>query len=262
MLIDFHTHIFPEKIAEYAIGKISETATLPNYTNGTIADTLGKMDGWKVDKSVVLHIATKPSQQTSVNNFAKEINSDRLISFGSIHPDSGTALEELQRIHDMGLRGVKFHPDYQDFFIDDPKMDPLYDMCSQLGLVTVFHAGFDPVSPNVIHTPPARSAAVARRFPHLKMVLAHFGGNRIWDQVEEYLVGTSVFFDTAFSAGNLTKETAFRLIRKHGAEKILFGSDCPWQKATDTFAFIDSLPLTESEKEQIFSKNAQTLLGI
>lgn len=145
MLIDFHTHAFPEKIAARAI------ETLSNASGGIVPQTNGTLDSLKeemakdgVDIAVVQSIATNPRQQQKVNDFAIQINQDdAIVAFGSVHPDAPDVLAELERIHAAGLKGVKFHPEYQNFYADDEKMKAIYRKISQLGLITLFHAGHD-----------------------------------------------------------------------------------------------------------------------
>ena len=145
MLIDFHTHCFPDKIAKAAIEKLSfVSGGLIPYTDGTVLGLKGSMENSKTDISVVLNIATNATQQKKVNDFAATINKEEgIIAFGSVFPDAPDALFELERIKALGLKGVKLHPDYQRFFVDDEKMKPIYKKISSLGLITVFHAGFD-----------------------------------------------------------------------------------------------------------------------
>lgn len=174
MVIDFHTHAFPDKLALRALSSLAEKAGgLTYYTDGTIADTDEKMKQWGVDKRVMLSIATNAKQQHNVNSFAIENNNDHIIAFGSVHPDAPDALDEIDRIKNAGLLGIKFHPEYQQFLIDDPKMFPLYDKCRALGLVMSFHAGRDLGFPDTLMAPPQRSRRVIDNFPGAKIVLAH-----------------------------------------------------------------------------------------
>lgn len=261
MLIDFHTHMFPDALAGRALGKLSDVCKLTPVTDATVEDTLEKLTQWGVDEAVALHIATAPAQQKNVNDFAAQINGGRLHSFGSVHFLSEDAPEEIERIHALGLSGVKLHPDYQGFDVNDRRLYPLYERIAALGLICVFHAGYDPLSPKHIHATPAMLAAVLREIPTLTVVCAHFGGMRLWDEVEKQLVGKRVYFDTAYTAGHLPREQAARIIAAHGAENILFGSDCPWQTSRETFEYFDSLPITQKEKDLIFYENARRLLG-
>ena len=262
MVIDFHVHAFTDALAERAIGALKNTARVVNHTDGTVADTVKKLEEWGVDKGVLLPIATKPKQQRIINDWAASLNQPRLIPFGTIHPDCEDKLQELERLKSLGFKGIKLHPDYQNVMVDDPRLLPVYDLCSQLGLIVVIHAGFDPVSPELVHAPPVRSAAIIEQFPNLKFVLAHMGGTYMWDEAEEYLVGKNVFLDTAFCAGELPVEQITRMIEKHGAERVLMASDCPWHASISEVQMIESLPLTAYQKERIFYGNAKELLGL
>ncbi len=264
MLIDFHVHAFADLIAAKAMEKLSNTAKITPCTNGTIADTVKKQSEWGVALSVLLPIATKPSQQNTINNWAAQVGNDfkEIIPFGSVHPDADDALEELERIKALGLKGVKLHPDYQGFFIDDPNVFKIYKKCAELSLPVVFHAGFDAVSPDVIHATPKASLNAHKAVPEMTMILAHMGGVRCWDDVERFLVGEDIYFDISFISGEISSEQAKRIIKKHGADKILFASDCPWSCPLSEIRLVEELGLSEAEKEMIYYKNAQKLLGL
>lgn len=268
MYIDFHTHAFADAIAERAISKLENTLiesgldSPPPATRGTVGQLVEKMDEWGIDKAVILPIATKPTQQTTINNWAKEIQSDRLICFGSVHPEAEDAFEELERIKAIGLYGVKLHPDYQGFMADEERLFPIYRKCAELGLPVILHAGLDAMSMDCIHCTPQMSARVLDAVPEMTLILAHLGGHKCWDDVEKYLVGRNVYFDTAYTDGIISNEQALRIIRNHGTDKILFGSDCPWHSGTMEKAMLERLPLTDEEREAIAHKNAERLLGL
>ena len=263
MLIDFHTHAFPERIARLTLEFLSEkSGGLQPVTDGTVRGSKDKMRAWGVDRSVLLSIATNVRQQTNVNNFAIAQNGGELIAFGSAHPDSPEAISEIERVAAAGLKGIKFHPEYQGFAIDDKKAYPLYERCCELGLIMVFHAGRDLGFPGSLAAPPAAAAKVIADFPRAKMVMAHMGGCMLWEEVCDTLAGKGGYLDTSFTAGYLPRELAERIISKHGAQNVLFGSDSPWASAKETAEFIDSLRLGDDAKEQIFSKNALRLLEL
>ena len=226
MVIDFHVHAFSDKIVERAMGRLEKTlldateylpktANILPCTDGTLKDLIKKMDKFSIDKGVLLPIATKPSQQRVVNNWAKESESDRIIPFGSVHPDADDALDELERIKELGLYGVKLHPDYQNFFVDEERLFPIYEKCIELGLPIIFHAGFDPISPKKVHAMPDAFSKVLDALPNITMVLAHFGGMLEWDMVEEYLIGRgeNLYFDLSTVTGYLGDEQAERMIK-------------------------------------------------
>ena len=264
MLIDFHTHCFPEKIAERAIKKLSfASGGLINYTDGTISGLLGAMENSGVDASVVLNIATNPHQMKSVNDFAADINDGkRIFAFGSVHPDAPDALSELSRIKEMGLLGVKFHPEYQEFFIDDKKMLPIYEKISSLGLICVFHMGADYGYGGECHCTPEALEKVLCRFSS-PVVAAHWGALSMWDRVTEHLAGRSnLYIDTSFGYAQLPREAAIGIIKKHGIENMLFATDSPWHTPELEKRFIETLGLSDGDKEKLYFKNAQKLLGV
>jgi len=262
MLIDFHTHCFPDKIASKAIEKLSfASGGLEPYTDGTVEGLKNSMRNGGVDKSVVLNIATNAHQQKNVNDFANSINSEDIIAFGSVHFESPDALEELERIKEMGLKGVKLHPDYQGFEVDDPKMKPIYKKISQLGLITVFHAGRDyGFSPPYGNTP--EKLLKALKWFSSPVIAAHWGGVDSYEDVVKYLCGAEVYFDTSFGYSMMPKYYAQLIYEKHGADKMLFGTDTPWHNAHMELRLINSLEISDDDKEKIFYKNAQKLLNI
>lgn len=261
MIIDFHTHAFPERIAERAIEKLSYTSGgLIPQTDGTVESLkyLMKKDG--IDKSVVLAIATNEKQQTAVNDFIKSQETDDIIPFGSVYPHAENALEELERIHSMGLKGIKLHPEYQQFFVDDEKMKSIYKKISELGLIVLFHAGEDFGYPAPYHATPERLRKAAK-WIDTPMICAHWGGAGMGEDVLKYLCDIPVFFDTAFGYGTMPKDRAQRILYKKGVDYIIFGSDCPWHAPSWDIKMIETLELTEGEKEKIYYKNAVKLLS-
>jgi len=263
MLIDCHTHCFPEKIAEKAIAKLSfASGGLKNNTDGTLTGLKKSMAEGNVDISVVLNIATNEKQQKSVNDFAAEINSrEGIIAFGSVFPDSKDALCELERIKEMGLKGVKLHPDYQGFFVDDEKMKPIYKKISRLGLVTVFHAGFDYGFPPPYGATPERMEKALCWFDS-PVIAAHWGGVGCYDEVLCRLCGKDIYFDTSFGYSQMPKYHAEKILEKHGTDRILFGTDTPWHTPEMELRLLSTLGLTEVEMEKITHENAEKLLDI
>lgn len=259
-MIDCHMHAFPDFLAERTMKTLSQTSGMQPQTDGTYGDTLRKMKEWGVSHGVLLHIATRPGQQKKVNNWAAEIQNDHFIGFGSVHPDDPEAIEELHRIKALGLRGVKLHPDYQHFFVDEERVFPLYETIAMLGLPLVFHTGFDPYSPDEVHASPQKIARVADLFPDLTIICAHMGGYLMADEAEQYLVGKKVYLDTSMAATFLEPDRFERMCRKHGIDRILFGSDCPWSTPAAEQAFIEKCHFTSTEKAYIFEQNAKALL--
>ena len=264
MLIDFHIHAFKDEIAERAINTLINMADIPAYTNGTISNTHRFLEEQGVDYCVLLPIATKPSQQSTINTWVAEQACDRIIPFGTVHPDAPDLVNELHRILSLGLKGVKLHPDYQDVFLFEEKMNPIYKYCEALALPIIIHMGYDPVSPKIRHAMPYHLVAINESFPKLKIIGAHLGGMHAWEEVLFYLCGRkNIWFDTSYLAGEgIDPKLMTAIIKKHGAGKILFGSDCPWHTPQIEKDLIESLPLSTAEKERIYWQNAVELLGI
>lgn len=261
MLIDFHTHMFPAKLAQKALESLSKTCKSPYYTDGTVTGTTRCLNEWGVTAAVVMNIATKPSQQTTVNNWAASIQNKNIYCFGSVHPDAPDAVQEVARLKVLGLYGVKFHPDYQSFFVDEERMYPIYDAISSLGLPVLFHAGADPLSPNLVHAEPKALAKIAELFPKMKIIAAHMGGMGRCDEVEEYLIGRNMFIDTAMASYFCPPEQFARIIRKHGTDKIVFGSDCPWSRANEGLRYLEKAKLNGSDMDKIMYQNALRILN-
>lgn len=263
MLIDFHTHAFPERIASRALGKLShEGGGLVPETDGTLPSLKAEMAKDGVDISVVLSIATSPKQQHNVNTYAMEMDRDpTIVAFGSVHPDAPDALEELERIHAAGLKGVKLHPEYQQFYADDEKLIPIYRKISQLGLITVFHAGFDYGFPPPYHCMPEHLLGAMK---HLDgpVVAAHWGGLDCGLEVLDKLCGQNIYMDLSYGYSCIPKPIAQAIIDKHGPDKLLFGSDMPWHRPEWELRLIHSLDISEGDREKILFRNAQKLLNL
>lgn len=264
MIIDFHVHAFPDALAAKALSLLSKCSggVKPNY-DATISGLESYLAKNNVDYAVVLNIATNPHQEKKVNDFAISLlEKKNIIPFGSVHPDSPNALSELERLAKAGIRGIKLHPDYQHFFVDDEKMFPIYKKIAELGFITVFHAGVDIGYPKPVHCTPERLLCVLDLFDDAPVVAAHFGGWLLWDSVLEDLCGTKVYLDTAFSSGKMPPDYAKELIKAHGADKVLLGSDMPWSDTLDEVRFVQSLDLSAEDEEKILSNNAKRLLNI
>lgn len=261
-MIDFHTHCFPEKLAGKVIGKLShEAGGIIPQTDGTAKGLRKVMAQEGVKISVVMNIATNARQMKTVNDFAASIQSEDLICFGSVHPDNPEALDELDRIKELGLKGVKFHPDYQGFYPDEERMHPIYEKIGRLGLITLFHAGEDIGFAPPYHGTPEHMLKALTWFAS-PVVLAHWGGAFCHRQVLGMLCGLPVYFDTSFGYGAMPRYYAQKMIEKHGIDRMLFGTDQPWQRPSMSLALLQSLDLTKEEMDRICEGNAEALLGL
>lgn len=262
MIVDFHVHCFPDELAVRAVPQLAKTAGIPAYADGTVADIKASMEKAGVDGSVVLSIATKPSQTQNINNWSARINTGNMIAFGSIHPQYAEWKQELKRIKDLGLKGIKFHPEYQCFFVDEPSMYAVYEEAFAIGLIIIFHAGVDLGFDPPYHCTPDRLLKLVKAFPEGRMVAAHMGGFSYWEDVERLLVGQNLYFDTSFSIGKMSDVQAKRIILEHGYEKILFASDSPWGDQAEELQRVKKLGLGSTVEKAILGENARKLLGI
>lgn len=269
---DFHTHAFTDSLAPRAMSSLSGTAQssadknvagIQPCTDGTVDGLKNLMAARNISDVMILPIATKPTQQTAINNWAAEITGGGIHCCGSVHPDAVDAIEELERISNLGLPGIKFHSEYQHFRPDEERMLPIYEKAAQLGLFVVFHGGWDPFGGEEILARPECFAGIAEKIPELTIIAAHMGGMKMFDEAEELLAGKyqNIYLDTGMAADFISPEQLLRMIRKHGADKILFASDAPWDDPGKEIAMIESLPLTGEEKELIFFRNAEKILA-
>lgn len=268
--IDFHVHAFADSIAERAITHLEEVADMTALTRGTIQETLELERSWNASRFVLLPVATKPKQVSNINLWAADMmqHHPEVIAFGALHPDDPEILQAIDQVKHLGLKGVKLHPDYQGFFIDDERMLPIYQRCAALELPIVFHAGRDPLCPETPHATPQAALRVMEAVPELIMILAHLGGTGLWDEVERILAGVpgKLYLDTSFLHGSFPApcpdDLLKRIIRKHGAHRILLASDCPWDSLPETVTQLHRLGLSEEEMQCICYKNAEKLLNI
>ena len=269
MIIDFHTHIFPDRIAERAIsvleGNIEKVQGTPAHAviPATLSALKGSMRSNHIDISVVLPIATSVTQSASINSFAANINgTDGIISFGSLHPMQEDWEETLYDIKEKGLPGIKLHPEYQGFYIDSDESVRILKKCEELGLLVTLHTGNDAGVKPPVHCMPDRLRRVLDKVSGENIIAAHLGGWDAWDDVEKYLVGTPIFLDTAFVISNIEREQLLRIFKNHGYDKILFATDSPWDAQGDTVRYLSEVGIGEEDLNKIFSGNAKRLLKL
>lgn len=262
MIIDFHTHAFPDKIAEHAISTLQIAAKTKANTRGTITSLLESMDKAEIDTSVICSIATKAEQYLSILNWSKTIRSKRIIPFPSIHPNDPQAAERVAEIKTQGFLGIKMHPYYQNFYMTDQKMEPIYRAISEHGLLLVMHTGFDIAFPYERRASPTEIIKVIEQFPELKLMTTHFGGWDNWQEVEETLIGKPIYIETSLAFQDLSIDQAKRMVEKHPADYLLFGSDSPWEDQKEAIERLRKLSLKPALEQKILYKNSARLLGL
>ena len=275
MIIDFHTHMFPDKIAGRTLDYLSGIFGASPFADGTYTGLCNSMGKGAVDISIALPAVTKISQVAAINRFASAYTEGPVISFGGIHPECENYKEILKEIKNLGLKGIKLHPDYQDAMFNDIRYKRIISYATELGLVVVVHAGVDIGLPSVTHCTPDMVCEVLDEVQPERLVLAHMGGWNLWDEVLAKLCGRNVYMDTAFSYGEIawlsgaehrwklaSEEMFLKLIRAHGADRIVFGTDSPWTDQKRAIKDIQALPLSDEDKKKILGENALQLLGL
>lgn len=262
-IIDIHTHAFADSLAPKAMQALSgETdPPIPYFYDGTVAGLVASMDRADIDISVIQPVATKPGQVPIINDWAAAQASERIVPFGAMHPDLTNPAEEMARMRSLGLRGFKMHPNYQEFAPHEERLHAFYQSAIDNDLIVLFHAGVDIGIPGVPGTPQAFAEALDA-FPAMTAVLAHLGGFREWQGVADHLAGRDVWLDMAFTLGHLPDDEFVELVRAHGVDRVLFGSDGPWTDSGREIAHLRTLPFTDAELDAILCGNAERLLGI
>ncbi len=261
-IIDFHTHAFPDKLAERAVPQLAREGNIQAFLDGKTSSLLASMDKSGIEKSVICSIATRPEQFNKILQWSKDVASDRLIPFPSVHPADPDAPEHIRQIRDEGFKGVKVHPYYQDFYLDEPRMDPLYAAIEECGLILVSHTGFDIAFPRDRRCDAPKILQVVQQYPGMKFVATHLGAWEDWELVDQHLIGKNVYVETSFSAAYLGPDRTRRMIEAHPSEHVLFGSDSPWADQQEEIERVLALGLEESLLECLFSRNALSLLGL
>jgi uncharacterized protein len=262
-IIDIHTHIFPDELAARAVKQLAGRSGETAFIDGTAGGLEASMRACGIALSVTQPVSTKPSQVPSVNAFAVELNrKPALINFGTLFPDYEGNASEIRRLKQAGIKGVKFHPDYQSFYVDEDRMFPLYRQMAAAGLIAFFHAGVDIGLGPPYHGNPDRIANVLKAVPELVVVAAHLGGYEMWDDVEKHLVGKNLYLDTSFTLTHIPPDQFLRIVRNHGASRVLFGTDSPWADQGVEIGLLEKSGLNEAELSVIFFDNAARLLGI
>ncbi len=271
MIIDFHTHIFPDKIAAATVEKLKSYLCdageeCAAYTDGTLSSLKASMKTSGVDTSVILPVVTNPKQFDSINRFSAETDGkDGIIAFGGIHPDNENPEEKLDFIKSLGLKGIKLHPDYQGTYVNDEKYIRIIRYAEKIDLITLIHAGYDVLSPDNIHCTPDRALDMLKKVEakeNNKIILAHLGGYKGADESFEKLCGQNVWLDTSYVLNKIPSALLVKMFEKHGFDRLLFASDSPWGDQKSFVETLKALDISEKNKQKIFCKNAERLLAL
>lgn len=262
-LIDMHCHVFPDKIASHALYTLTQNCDYIPVTDGTLANTIEVQHKWGCKQFVMLNIATSAKSVPKVNDFLMKYNDNKhIFSFGSIYPGYADYKYELDRLEQAGIKGIKFHPGYQNFLMDSKEMYPIYEDIAKRNMIMLFHGGFDPAFVGKDMCDPFRAKRLVNDFKGAKIILAHMGNCTDNRSVMKELLGTDVYFDVSMAAVEMPKHEIEQLIKAHGTDKFLYATDCPWSSGILTQETINSLNLLQGDKEKIFYRNAAKLLQI
>lgn len=213
-----------------------------------------------IDRSVICSIATRIEQFTPILDWCRTIASSKIIPLPSIHPDDSDYAIRIPLIAREGFKGIKMHPYYQGFLLDDPRLFPLYDLMAQHSLFLVMHTGFDIGFPREEKAGPKQIMNVVRSFPDLKLITTHLGGWNQWDQVEKYILGQPVYMEISFALQFLPPARATRILSSHPEEYLLFGTDFPWDHQKKALHRLRQLQLGEKKEMMILHENGAQLL--
>lgn len=259
-IVDFHTHAFPDQVARHAIPLLEEEGDIRAHLDGTVQSLLGSMDASGIEASVICSIATKPEQFAAILAWSKEIRSQRILPFPSVHPADPDFREHLHCIKAEGFSGIKMHPYYQRFFMDEARMLPFYQAVASEKLILVMHTGFDIAFPHDRRATPAEILFVQERFPDLLLVTTHMGSWQVWDEVEELLLGKPIYMDISFSLDHMDQDRARLMIETHPPGYVLFGSDSPWDEQKKCLSQLRGLGLAPELLADVLGGNAARLL--
>lgn len=261
-IIDAHAHIYPEKIAAKATDTIGIFYDIKMEMPAGTAERLiedGKRAG--ISRYVVHSVATTAHQVRSINEFIKrEVEAHpEFIGFITLHQDLSEeeVKSEVEWALANGFRGIKLHPDFQKFNIDDEVAEKFY-RASEGKLPILLHMGDDRYE----YSKPQKLVSMAKKYPGVKFIAAHFGGYRCWEDSPLYLGLDNVYFDTCSSLPFISTERAYELIKMLGADRFFFATDFPMWDAVAELERFNKIPLTEKEREMIFSGNIKRLLGL
>ena len=259
-ITDFHAHAFPDNLAARAIPLLEEESSTKANLDGTVSSLLDSMDKAGISRSVVVSIATNANQYDSILRWSLSIASERIMPFPSVHPDDPEIMVHIDQIANSGCRGIKMHPYYQEFTLDEERMEPIYKRIQLNDLVLLMHTGFDMAFDRIRVADPARIIHVVEMFPDLKLVTSHLGAWQDWDRVERHLLGKPVYMDVSYTLPFLETAKVKEFLLSHPAEYLLFGTDTPWGNQEKDLRAFRGMDLGERRTKALFHENAARLL--
>ena len=265
MKIDVHTHIVPDRIADRVLQSMEQMFHWKAPYKNTVAAIKAHMREAGTDTSIVLGMAQEARHVRPANDWLISIADEQLVPFGAMHPDYLDQVGEIRRLRGAGIKGIKLHPMVNQFYIDDPRLFPMYEEIGDT-MVILTHAGkLHADRDETLYAAPHRILHVLQQFPKLRLIAAHLGGFYMLDEAELTLVGhPQIYIDTTWppSIGEVGAEVLTKIIRNHGADKVVFGTDFCLVSQKEDAAVIEQLPILTREKERILGENARELIGL
>jgi predicted TIM-barrel fold metal-dependent hydrolase len=265
LILDFHTHIYPEWVAAKILPAAKRKLKVEVPGSGAPEDLRRMMQAAGIAGSVLLPLAKGREDVSSLNDWILSVSRENreLTAFGAVHPFMPNLEAELDRLAARGVKGVKMMPLLQEVYPDDPRCGRLFEALIEKKMILVAHAGRDPLDRPEVFGTPDRFARTIECYPELRLVLAHLGGLRMWDDVRRYLLsaGENVYFDTAYVSFYMGPEEMGELIRDIGPQRVIFGSDYPWEEPGRAAEIIRGLGLSATEEQAVLGKNAAMLLN-
>lgn len=263
-ILDSHAHAFPDRIAAGAIEVLTaEALWMPVHAqhDGTVAGLLGCMDDAGIDRVILCSVATRPAQVPKITDWSAAIAGERVIPFASIHPDYEHVEAEVERIAELGIPGLKFHPYYMNCPIDDPRTIRIAKAAAKANLAMAFHAGYDLAYEKIDLCDPAKVRALHEAVPDLRMQACHMGSWRDWERSLQLVAGLPIYIETSFSLGQCPHDLLLEIIDRHSPDYFMFGTDSPWANPTEELAKFMALPLDEDRRRKALWENGHRFAG-
>ena len=261
-IIDTHTHVFPDNVAARAIPLLEQRAEVKAFYDGTLSGLKNSMKNSGVTSSILQPVATSPDQVESINKWIMAIADESIIPFGALHPRYPGWRDELLKLNEHGIKGIKFHADYQEFELDEPVLYEIYEQLREFDMIVLFHMGEDIGLSPPYTSLPEKLKKVVVDFPELSVIASHMGGYKMWGRVFDCLVGSDIYLETSFGIGFMSEQQFMRMVSEHGIDKVVFGSDSPWLSQQGEIAKIRALKLSEQAKQKILFDNAARLMDV
>jgi predicted TIM-barrel fold metal-dependent hydrolase len=266
MIIDFHTHCYPDHVAPKALQSLYDNNGVAAHADGTLNGLRESMGKAGINLSVVLPIATRVGQFPKLTEWAQKITQENkdIMAFGSVFPREDNWREQIDHIKKSGLPGLKLHPDFQEFYYNDRRIREMVGHAIDIGLLVMLHVGVDPSCLELVHSTPQMVRRIVDDIQSEHLILAHLGGHLYWDEVLEYICGTTCTIDMALTTGTINAKKLLQILSRHGYDRILFGTDSPWSDQTVSARMMEVLgiQLPDGVKDKIMYANAARLLNL